>query len=81
MGSIPCGCNSTSTFTARQIFQIFKFDFDNLCHIDFSKAFVFFYTILYIHKICIIEEYLLKYYLKATLYINNAIIDKQSSIN
>ena len=24
----------------------FKFDFDNLCNLDFSKAFVYLYTIL-----------------------------------
>ena len=32
-------------------------------------------------KICIIEVYHLEYYLKATSYINDAIIEKQSSSN
>ena len=32
-------------------------------------------------NICMIEVYLLKYYFESTSYINNAIIDKQSSIN
>ena len=32
-------------------------------------------------KICVIEVYLLKCYFETTSYINDSIIDKQSSIN
>ena len=59
---------------------LFLFSFDNINKEtrDSQDGSNYYQTKIDTFKICMIEVYLLKYYLKATSYINNAIIDKQS---